>query len=210
MDLDEMRNLVRRDLHDEDPENGRWTDEELGRAIARALKDLSEHLPLETSAVIATTAGSRELDIAGLAERVMVAAVESPAGVFPRRFQPFSLWGDTLTLLGEDVPDGSDAVVYYGTLHTLDTGGSTLPAVHEDLVALGAAGYAAVGQSLDAVNRVNAGGVSVPADLQKWGRQRLDRFRVELRRLGRRNRVRAARLYVPDAPAHSQTTDAGP
>ncbi len=210
MDLDEMRTLVRRDLHDEDEANERWTDDELDRAIARAVKDLSEHLPLEASATLATAGGSRELNIAGLTGRVTVAAVEYPSGDFPRCFQPFSLWGDTLTLLGEDVPDGSDAVVYYGMLHTLDAEGSTVPAAREDLVALGAAGYAAVEQSLYAVNRVNTGGVSVPADLQRWGQQRLNRFRAELRRLGRRNRVRASRLYVPDVPASSQTTDVGP
>jgi hypothetical protein len=210
MNLNDMRALVRCDLHDEDEDSERWTDDELDRAISRAVAELSEHLPLESAADLTTTAGSRELDLGSLSGRVMVAAVEYPAGEFPRRFQPFSLWGDTLTLLGEEVPDGSDATVYYGTLHTLDAQGGTLPALHEDLVALGAAGYAAVEQSVYAVNRVNAGGASVPADLRKWGKDRLDRFRAELRRLGRRNRVRATRLYVPDAPASSQTTDVGP
>ncbi len=209
MNLSDMRTLVRRDLHDEDENNERWTDDELDRAIARALKELSEHLPLEATAPVTTTEGSREVDISDLTGRVMVAAVEYPAGEFPRRFQPFSLWGDTLTLLGEEVPDGSDATVYYGTLHTLDAEGGTLPAVREDLVALGAAGYAAVEQSVYGVNRVNAGGASVPADFLQWGKQRLEQFRQELRRLGRRSRVRATRLYVPEAPASSQTTDVG-
>lgn len=210
MNLAEMRTLVRRDLHDEDSNGYRWTDDEIDRHIRHALKDLSEHLPLETKADRATTAGERELDISSLTGRVMVEAVEYPAGQYPRRFVPFSLWGDTLTLLGDGLPDGSDASIYYGTLHTLDVSGSTLPAVHEDLVAGGAAGYAAVEWAAYTLNRVNTGGSGTPADFLSWGKQKLEAFRRELHRLGRRNRVRVSSLYVPAAPLNSQTTDYGP
>jgi hypothetical protein len=144
MNLSDMRAIVRRDLHDEDANNYRWTNDELDRHIAHAVKDYSEAVPYEQKTTKATTAGSREIDIATLSDRIMVEAVEYPVGNFPRRYQRFALWGDILTLLGDEVPDGSNAYIYYGKLHTLGTSSSTIIARHEDLIAAGACGYAAV------------------------------------------------------------------
>jgi hypothetical protein len=210
MNLTDMRAIVRRDLHDEDAGNYRWTDDELNRHIARAVKDLSEQLPCEQKATKATTSGSRELDISDLSDRVAVTAVEYPVDQFPKCYQRFSLWGDTLTLLSEEIPDGSNAYIYYGKLHTLDAGSSTIPAQSEDLVANGAAGYAATEWAIFAVNQVNVGGSVTPKEFLVWGRERLNEFRKELRRLGRRNRVRNSRLYRPYYPAVSKSTDYGP
>ncbi len=136
MNLTEMRTVVRRDLHDEDATNYRWTDGELDRHIAHAVKDFSEYLPYEQKVTKATTSGSRELDISTITARVMVEAVEYPVDRFPKRYQRFSLWGDMLTLLGDEVPDGSNAYIYYGKLHTLGES-STIPAMYEDLIAAG-------------------------------------------------------------------------
>ncbi len=61
MTLTDMRTNVRRDLHDEDAANYRWTDDELDRHIARGLKEFSEAIPLEQKATLATTASSREI-----------------------------------------------------------------------------------------------------------------------------------------------------
>ena len=118
MNLSEMRALVRKDLHDEDDSDYRWTDDELNRCIGLALKELAEAIPLEQKAVLATTAGLHEIDISTLTGRVMVEAVEYPLECNPAVFQRFSVWGDTLTLQGEMVPDGSNCQVYYGKLHT--------------------------------------------------------------------------------------------
>ncbi|MFH1647170.1 MAG: hypothetical protein ABID71_05775 [Chloroflexota bacterium] len=210
MDLTSMRAIVRRDLHDEDSGSYRWTNDELDRHIGRAVKEFSEHLPYEQKATKATTSGSRELDIATVTNRVMVEAVEYPVDKFPRRYQPFSLWGDTLTLLGDEVPDGSNAYIYYGKLHTLDASGSTVPARHEDLIVAGAAGFAAVEWAVYAVNRVNVGGTVTPKEFLDWGNLKLRFFRGELRRLGRRDRVRVSSLYRPFYPIVSRSTDYGP
>ena len=210
MNLTEMRTIVRRDLHDEDASNYRWTDDELDRHIAHAVKDFSEYLPYEQEATKATTSGSRELDISNLSDRVMVVAVEYPVANFPRRYQRFSLWGDTLTILGDEIPDGSNAYIYYGKLHTLDAASSTVPTQHEDLIAAGAGGYAAVEWAVYAVNRVNVGGGITPREFLTWGNEGLRYFKQELRRLGRRNRVRVRSLYKPCYPTVSQTTDYGP
>lgn len=210
MNLNDMRDIVRRDLHDEDSNNYRWTDDELNRHIAHAVKELSGPIPYEQKATKATTSGSRELDISTVTDRVTLEAVEYPVDRFPKRYQPFSLWGDTLTILGDEVPDGSDAYIYYGKLHTLDAGGSTIPAQHEDLIASGAGGYAAVEWAVHAVNRVNVGGTVTPKEFLDWGNQKLRYFRQELRRLGRRSRTRVSTLYRPYYPIVSKSTDYGP
>jgi hypothetical protein len=210
MNLSEMRTIVRRDLHDEDAENYRWTNDELDRHIAHALKDFSEALPLEQKETKATTSGSRELDISSSSDRVMVEAVEYPVDKFPKRYQRFALWGDILTLLGSEIPDGSNAYIYYGKLHTLDASTSTIPGKFEDLIATGAGGYAAVEWATYAINQVNVGGTKTPGEFLTWGKERLGYFRKELKRLGRRNRIRLRSLYKPYYLPVSKTTDYGP
>lgn len=210
MNLLEMRAVVRRDLHDEDSENYRWSNDELDRHIAHAVKDFSEAIPYEQKVTKATTSGSREIDISTITDRVMVQAVEYPVGRFPPVYQRFALWADMITLLGTGVPDGSDAYIYYGKLHTLDASTSTIPTQHEDLIAAGACGYAAVEWAVYAINRANVGGTGTPGELREWGREKLGYFRKELRRLGRTNWVRVRSLYRSYYPVVSKSTDYGP
>jgi hypothetical protein len=191
--------LVRNDLHDEDEANYRWTDAELTRHINRAVGELSESLPLPAKATLATTAGSREMDISGLSDRIMVAAIEYPIEETPPSYQQFSIWGETLTITSGNQPDGTNCHVYYGAGHTLDSGGSTVPGKYEDLVAGGACGYAAIERAVFAINRVNVGGTVTPGELLEWGNQKIKIFRQELRRLGRRNQVRSSSLFSPEA-----------
>jgi len=195
MDLSTMRTVVRRDLKDEDAGNYRWSDDELDRHIAHAVKEFSEAVPLPTKAVLPTTADSRVIDISPLTERVMVEAVEYPLEQFPPRYQKFALWGHALTLFTDEAPNGANCHVYYGILHTLDAEGSTIDTKHEDLVATGAEGYAAVEWASYAINRVSVGGTTTPREFLAWGNDKLKQFRSELKRLGRRNRVRIRQLY---------------
>lgn len=195
MNLVDMRVIVRRDLHDEDAGNYRWTTDEIDRHIAHAVKDFSEAVPLEQKGTLATSDGSREIDISSLIDRIMLQAVEYPIGEFPKRYQRFSLWNDKVTLLGDLIPDGSNASFYYGKLHTLAVGSSTLPTMHEDLISLGATGYAAVEYAAYAIDRVSVGGTITPVHALSWGKDRLYQFRAELKRLGRKNKVRVKALY---------------
>jgi hypothetical protein len=198
MNLTEMIALVRQDLHDEDSNNYRWTDAELIRHINRAVGELSESLPLAAKATLATTVGSREMDISGLSDRIMVAAVEFPAGETPPSYQQFSIWGETLTINSGNGPDGTECLIYYGVRHTLDASGSTVPEIYGDLIAEGACGYAAIEQAGFTINRVNVGGTVTPSGMLEWGTQKLKLFRQELKRLGRRNRVRSSALFNPE------------
>jgi len=78
------------------------------------------------------------------------------------------------------------------------------------VITAGACGYAAVEWAVYAVNRVNAGGNGTAGDLLSWGRGNLDFFRLELKRLGRKNRVRVRSLYRPFSRSVSKNTDYGP
>ncbi len=196
MNLSQMIALVRKDLHDEDSGNYQWSDDELTRHINRAVRELSERVPLLAKATLPTTPGSREIDISSLSDRVMVEAIEYPVGEFPPKYQQFSIWGDTLTIISGDEPNGSNGYVYYGVLHNLDANGSTIPAKYEDLVAAGACGYAAIEWAAYTINRVNVGGTMTSKEFRLWGNERLSIFKERLKRLGRRQRVRTQQIFI--------------
>lgn len=210
MILSAMRTIVRRDLHDEDSGNYRWTDDVIDRHIAHAVKEFSQALPVEDTALIATTPGSREISVSALTSRVMIEAVEYKTGNFPPSYQRFSEWKDTLTILSHELPDGSNAKVYYGKLHTLDAGSSTIPTQYEDLIAHGAAGYALVEWAAYAVNRVNVGGEATARAYRLEGEARLLYFRTEIKKLGRQSRVRVRQLYTPYQAPVSKSIVMGP
>jgi hypothetical protein len=102
-----MRGLVRRDLKDEDSANYRWTDDEIDRAVERAVDEFSKHHQAEQKTDVATVIGSRDMSIASLSGLIVVDAVEFPAGRWPKSFVSFSLYQTTLTM--EVLGDGTDA-----------------------------------------------------------------------------------------------------
>jgi len=211
MNLAEIRDRLRTDLHDEDSGAYRWTDGELDRHIQHAVREFSLALPLEAQATLTTTPGSRELSIDSLTDIVAIEAVEWPVGQYPRSFVRHSVWLDTLTLLVTSPPSAADDVaVYYTQLHTIDGSGSTVPAQHEDLIATGAAGYAAVEWSSFATNRVNVGGQDVWREYLAWGEDRLAAFQKALAKHGRRNAVRIRQLYTPAEAPPGQSAVTGP
>ena len=211
MDLGQMRSRLRKDLHDEDTSNQRWTDGELDRHIQRAVRDLSLSVPLEAKTTLTTSAGSRDLSIAGLTDLVAIEAVEYPTGDYPPAYVPYSVWLSTLTMLIDAAPGGAENVnVYYTKLHTLDATSSTLPARFEDVVATGAGAYAALEWASFATNRVNVGGQDVWRDYLTWGQERLAEFERALARHGRRNAVRVRQLYRPATTPVDQSTVTGP
>ncbi|MDO8615530.1 MAG: hypothetical protein Q7T33_07295 [Dehalococcoidia bacterium] len=211
MDLTQMRARLRKDLHDEDAANYRWTDGELDRHVQRAVRDLSLALPLEAQAALTTTAGSRDLSIAGLTDLVAIEAVEYPTGKYPPSYVRYSVWLNTLTLLIDGAPAGAESVsVFHTKLHTIDATSSTVPPRFEDVIAAGAAGYAAVEWASFATNRVNVGGQDVWREYLAWGQERLAEFQSALADHGRRNAVRVRRLYTPAAEPAGQSTVTGP
>jgi hypothetical protein len=211
MNLSQMRTLVRRDLHDEDAAAYRWTDNELDRHIDRAVKEFSLAVPLDATATLTTVAGSRDLSLAALADRIVIEAVEYPVGRYPPSYVRFSLWADTLKLLIDGTPAAGEPVtVYYGKLHTLDATMSTIPMAMEDVVASGAAAYAALEWASFATNRINSGGADVWRNYLVFGENRLAAFARALATFGRRNRIRVQRLYRPATDIVSKSIVTGP
>ena len=100
--------------------------------------------------------------------------------------------------------------MFHTKLQTIDATSSTVPPQFEDVIAAGAAGYAAVEWSSFATNRVNVGGQDVWREYLTWGQERLAEFQRSLARHGRRNAVRVRRLYGPATPPVDQTTVQGP
>ena len=198
MNISEMITLVRRDLKDESSPQ-QWSEEELTRHISRALRELSERLPLPAKAILPTVSSSRELDISSLTNRVMLQAVEYPLDEFPTAYQRFSIWGNTMTIISGPEPDGSDCAIYCGTLHVIDANGSTLPSEYDDLVATGACGYATVSWAAYAINKVNVGGKMTAEEYRTWGNERLVIFRERLKQLGRRQRLRTQQLFTEES-----------
>jgi len=207
MNLSEMRTRVRRDLHDEDAGSYRWTDSELDRHIERAVRELSLAAPLQAKATLTTAAESRDLSLATLTDLVAVEATEYPVGKYPPSYVPFSLWAGTLTLLVDEVPLSAQPVnVYYGRMHTLDASTATIPPHLEEVLADGAAAYAAIEWASFATNRINVGGDDVWRHYLTWGQERLAAFAAALAQHGHRNAVRVRRLYTPARPAADQGT----
>ena len=202
MDLATMRARLRADLHDEDAGNQRWSDDTLDRHLARAVQELSLAAPREATATLHTSADSRELSIATLGDRVSIEAVEYPAVQYPAAYADFSVWGDTLTLLINATPGaGEDVVLRYGALHTLDDDGTSIAERLLDLVATGAAAYAAIEWASFATNRINVGGDDTWRHYHTWGQERLATFSKGLAKHGRERGLRARRLYVPTGAA---------
>jgi hypothetical protein len=195
--LSDLRAKLRIDLSDTDSNAYRWTDATLNRHIAHALEDLSLAIPRELTATVATTAGSREVDISSLTGLVTIEKVEFPVGQFPPEYIGFAYWAGELLLHTDDAPDGSDATIYYVARHVVDGAGSTLPAFLEDILLMGAAAYALIEISLFAIDRLNTGGEDVTELYAAAGRARLTAFNQLLQQYGRRNRVMSRRMSVP-------------
>ena len=192
MDLTTMRARVRRDLKDEDTASYRWTNDEIDRALIRAVNELSKYVPSEQKDELATVNGSNEVDISGLTARISIDRVEFPLGNTPGTFQRFEVYQDTLTLL-EIQGNGNNCAVYWGKVHTLDAETSTIPTRYEDLVALGATGYAALSQSQYSTNKATYGGENVDRDYLYWARGRLMEFEKACKKAG--SKLKIGSLY---------------
>jgi hypothetical protein len=198
MNLSDMRTLVRRDLKDEDAANYRWQDNEIDRAIGRAVAELSRYCPREMKSTIATVAGSREIDISTLTDRVSVDRIEFPIGETPRQFQRFSVYQDTLTLIGDAAGDGSNCYIFWGKVHTLDGSTSTIPTRLEDVLALGAAAYAVLAQTQYRIDVAGHGGEQADRDYQSWGAAMLKEFISQLKRFGGSRKLKISQFYQGD------------
>lgn len=183
-----------------------WTTAELDEHIQAALRDLSHYIPQKRKTGLATTNGSRDISVAGMVDPIRFVAVEFPTGGFPENFQPFRIWGTTLTMLGDVLGNGSNANIWWESFHTIN-GGSTLDTDEDETLKFGAAALACDQQAADASNSINTGGQQAPRDWSALARQY--RARYEDRRDNRRG-IRTGQLYTPYEPLPTQSSDPGP
>jgi hypothetical protein len=213
MNLADMRTLVRRELHDEDASVSggyRWSNAALDRHILRSVSDLSLAAPLEASTLLASD-GTRDFSLGGVVGLVRVEAAEHPINRYPPAFVQFSAWGQTLTLLVDSPPaSGQNVRVYYAKAHTLDASSSTVPSHLTDLVALGAAAYAAMEWAAVAAGREDAAGKEAARHYLALGKGQAAIFQKSLNRLAARSTVRTRQLYAPGGVKPSQSVVVGP
>ena len=206
--LNTLLSRLRTDL--QDASAALWSDAELTDHVSHAVREFSLAIPRERRSTLATTAGSRTIDLSSLTDLIEVVAVEWPIGKFPKVYQPFSYFAGALELTGPDLPDGTTCTIYWLSPHILDNTTSTIPLQLEDLILLGAGAFALLDQASQTINQVNTGGQQAGAAYRRLGDERLAEFRRQLARRGRSGSVRLSRLYTPALPRPAQSTDPGP
>jgi hypothetical protein len=181
--LTTMRVSVRRDLKDEDIANYRWTDNEIDRAIERAVLDYSLYCPLEQKTSIATVNLSTDVSLSTLSDLVDVVTVEHPVDQVPSQYRSFRIWSGILIFLDGYTGDGSNCYVRWLKKHSIVTSSSTVPTPHEAVIALGASAFAISAQAQYQVNTANTGGGSVDNDYGLWADERFKQFYHTLSRI---------------------------
>lgn len=190
--LTDIRTLVRRDLKDEDSGDYRWTDDEIDRAIQKAVLEYSGYCPLPQLTALATVDQDDQVDISTLTDRIDILKVEHPVTDKPYPPRRFAVWADVLYFLDGYLGDGGDCNIHWLKKHSLDTA-STIPAPHEGVIALGACAFAVSSLGQYHANLANIGGKDVDRDYNLWAKQMFTQFYAGLERI---------RWQSPASPAY--------
>jgi hypothetical protein len=174
-----MRVLVRRDLKDEDSSEYRWTDDEIDRAIERAVLEYSGYCPLKVRSTVATVDDNQNVDISALTNRIDVIKVEHPIVDQPYQSRRFSVWADILTFLDGYYGDAANCYVYWLQKHTLGAA-STIPTAHDGIIALGAVAFAISAQAQYTVEQGTVLGPKVNRDYNYWAKEKFAQFYEKL------------------------------
>jgi hypothetical protein len=196
MNINELHTRIRKDLKDEDPNNYRWTNDELDRHIFHAVYKFSIAIPAESKTTLYTTSGSREISLTSLNGLIAVLTVEYPTGNNQPPYVRFRTWENTLTLLIDNIPQGNEPVdIHYLKQHTLDSQGSSIPPKYEDIIATGATAYATLALANYSVDRTNTGGEQVSNNYLEWAKIKLEEFKTWLAKHDRKNTIRVNQFY---------------
>ena len=192
--LAEIIDYVETDLRD--TANATWSPADLTRAVRWALQELSWGTPRRAVASFEAQAGRREYSLGaqGIADSLFITEVWCPyTGAepeYPPRSVAWRLLDDDTLYLDVDCINAGDGVrVFYARGHTIqdldETPATTLSAEQEELVCLGAAGYAALQRAQESIGQVNVT-AQAPRLWRDWGQARLYEFRTRLDQLARR------------------------
>ena len=118
-----------------------------------------------------------------MTDRIDVLKVEHPIVDQPYQSRRFTVWVDVLTFLDGYFGDGTNCNVYWLKKHSIGASSSTVPTVHEHIIALGAAAYAISSQAEYSVNVANTGGQKVNRDYNFWAAATFKQFYAALDRI---------------------------
>ena len=180
---------ARNDLKDLDGTNYLWTTAELDRHIQHAVNDYQRILPLVSALAITVVAVgpnslTRRQQVTGPpAGYLWTERVEYPIDHDPPAYLPFweeIVGGGSLYFPVGDPPTAGDQMkVWYALTHTLTNATSTIPTDHEELIALGAAAYAAQAATRYAQHRLNAS-LWTPRGIQVFATERMAEYQARL------------------------------
>ncbi len=184
---------------------------DLDRHVDHAVRDLALVAPLDLLLTATLTPASRSVDLTATLspyQLIRLDAVEWPTGKYPQEFVQFMLFGEqtgapTLTLLVEQAPSTADTINLYCKVAPVVTGASntsTLPAMYDDVVTLGADGYACQELATRLMNQINIGGPAVWEHYIALSEKLLADFGQELDLLAGREQFFARRMYTPAYP----------
>lgn len=186
-DISALCALLALDLGDAGGET--WTEEELARAVEKALGEYTLWLPLRQEAVLTLEEDGRQVDLSALGGLLGVERVWFPYedGAWPPQWCSFECIGPALTLLTPALPQAGQQLrlVYWAAHRIAGLSGAeetTLPAEDLELLLMGAAGCAALERSRSAVGSINVSGYT-PVHWAEWANDRLEGFRRRLREL---------------------------
>lgn len=180
---------------------------DIDRHVDHAARDLSNIAPIEQLVSLAVTSGSRSIDLTATQAAYTIIkylALEWPTGNYPVEYVQFQVFGPTLTMLVEDLPDSTQPTANLYLLVAMQCNASaaqsTIPPQYDDILALGAAGYAAQELATRLMNTINVGGPIVWQHYLTLSTQLLTDFNAELRLLASRHQFYTKRLYAPEYP----------
>jgi hypothetical protein len=168
--------------------------EDIEEAIRYAMQRYSEVNPERVITSLTLAAGGREVDVSSITNYLEFERVwwpySSSSPVYPPRWREFELFsGDLLFIDSGDEPQTGDvARVWYTRLRTLNgldgSGVTSLPAEHETLIVMGAAGFVAAERVMDEGRRY------VPRKLREWSVRMLAQFERGLKAMVKREAAR--------------------
>lgn len=210
--LASIRDATKTDLRETGA--GTWTDAQVDRAIADALREYGEAAPQELRVdYLVPAASKRTLDLtlvlaAGDFDGLLrIDSIEYPIGQWPPEYLRFDKWGKYLTIHSDAVLDNLTVRIAYATTHTLSASASTVPQRHAELLTLGATGFALRQLAAGVHNQITVHDDDARR-ADALAEPRLAAFREGCRRLA--SRVRVSAVYRPSEPHPGRDVVQGP
>ncbi len=157
--------------------------------VTRAEKDSTAAIHAvgkDVGLTIVTTEYEQDIDISGIVDVIRVWRAEYPIerpSHYPRNYRNVNVFGDTLTLDINLIPDDAEEVhLYLLKKHTLTDKTSTLDTQHETVLIQGVSARAAINKGREQFNALNVGGVNVGTNMVSWGQSQLGLYREALKR----------------------------